>query len=296
MWWYARRPWGAVSYVRYNTKHMMLFVLGWFFVFGAIIGSFLNVVILRMGTGRSLSGRSHCLSCGATLAFFELVPVLSWLAAGGRCRHCSTAVSAQYLLVELATAVLFVWIASVFWPDPIALSLALAVGAVLMIVLVYDLRHTIVPNVAVGLLLALALAFLAHESIRQSLSSLIALLGWVFPSGVLFALWYVSSGRWVGLGDVKLAVPLGLILGVGGSISLLLFAFWIGAAVMLALLALQWCARRGKLRAPFLSVSLTMKSKVPFAPFLIAAFLLVWLCGADALALAESASGFLIGT
>lgn len=274
---------------------MTLFILTWFFILGAVIGSFLNVVILRMRTGRSLAGRSHCLSCGSTLAFFELVPVFSWIAFRGRCRHCTAVVSRQYLVVELATAGLFVWIAHVFWPNPIILPLALAVGVVLVVTFVYDIRHTIVPDGAVLILLALAILLRAAEGVSESAVHLTDYLGWVPPVGVLFALWYGSRGRWLGLGDVKLALPLGLMLDLSGGTSLLFFAFWIGALVALSLLALQYCLRRGQLRIPFLSASLTMKSEVPFAPFLVIAFLLVWLTDTDALALVSVVTDTLVG-
>src|SRR3989344_4234135 len=92
---------------------MTIFVTTFFFVFGAIIGSFLNVIILRYNTGLSqknsigFSGRSHCFSCGKNIKWYDLVPVLSFLFLKGRCRHCKSKISIQYPLVEFITGILF---------------------------------------------------------------------------------------------------------------------------------------------------------------------------------------------
>lgn len=244
------------------------------FLFGAIIGSFLNVVAYRFNTGKSLNGSSHCLSCGVRLRFFELVPVFSYLAQKGRCRHCKSHVPSHYAIVELVTGALFVGIWLAFSNDLVLAALNLVFASVLVVVFVYDLRHLVIPDRLVLLLLGIALVYVSLEGVSYD-----ALLGALIPASFLGALWLVTRGRALGLGDVKLVVPLGLILGAWGSISLLLFAFWIGAVVSVALLV------RGQSRLPFMHGNLTMKSEVPFAPFLILAFFLVHLAGADALAL-----------
>src|SRR5437868_5289085 len=87
-----------------------------FAVFGAIIGSFLNVVVLRKGV-LSLRGRSHCPSCGKDIAAYDLIPVFSWLILRGRCRFCGSRISIQYLLVEASSGILFALVGTALFPD-----------------------------------------------------------------------------------------------------------------------------------------------------------------------------------
>lgn len=273
-----------------------MLILLWFFIFGTVIGSFLNVVTYRMHTGRSLSGRSHCLSCGRGLSWHELIPVLSWVLRRGRCRACSARVSVQYLSVELVTGALFVLAAVSFWSEWVQLALALAISALLVVIFVYDLRHYIIPDELALALGGLALGWVlwglhTHTAV---LSPLVAFSGWVVPALFLAGLWYASSGRWIGLGDAKLAAPLGLILGFWGGLSMLVLSFWIGAVVSLSLLGLQKLVARGQLRLPIFSGALTMKSEVPFAPFLILGFYAVYLWGADVFGAADAMIAYFI--
>ncbi len=259
----------------------------WFFLFGTIIGSFLNVVIYRLNTGRSLNGHSHCLSCGMRLTWYELVPVVSYVYLLGRCRSCGARITSRYLAVELLTGVLFFLSAQAFYPEWVTLILALAISAVLTVIVVYDVRHTIIPDTLVLYLSILTLGFLLWDPLTQGIAfpSLTTLLGGLIPSAFLGTLWLVSRGRWIGFGDVKLAVPLGFLVGFPESISLLVLAFWIGAVVSVSLLLLQWLfrhssgARRngGQRFLLFFVNPLTIQSEVPFAPFLVCAFFLAWL-------------------
>jgi leader peptidase (prepilin peptidase) / N-methyltransferase len=249
------------------------------FGFGVIIGSFLNVVLYRLHTGKSLSGHSHCLSCGRQLAVYELIPLLSYVCLRGTCRTCHSYIPIRYFLVELLTGILFILVyltsASV-----VSLLSGLVFVAVLVVVVVYDLRHLIIPDELVFWLTGIALVQAGYELVRSAdplrfMSDLgVALLGSLF----FYLLWSVSKGRWIGFGDVKLAVPLGLMLGAAGVFSMIVLAFWVGAIVGILLLTVQWLAvKRGQ---PYLRLgrrTLTMKSALPFAPFLITGFLLVWL-------------------
>jgi leader peptidase (prepilin peptidase)/N-methyltransferase len=251
----------------------------WLFILGTIIGSFLNVVIYRLNTGRSINGRSHCLSCGTILAWYELVPVVSYIAQKGRCRHCVARITPRYLAVELLTGALFLVIWQVFSSDIALVFLNLGIGALLVIILVYDIRHTIIPDTLVMYLCIFALVYILHDTTLWTASTV---LGGLIPAVFFGGLWLVSRGRWMGLGDAKLAVPLGLIVGLWGSISMLILAFWVGAVVSVLFLILQKVPKIGFL---FLGRRLTMKSEVPFAPFLICAFFLVQLMGVDVLGL-----------
>jgi prepilin signal peptidase PulO-like enzyme (type II secretory pathway) len=123
-----------------------------FAVLGSIIGSFLNVVVLRKGVA-SLQGRSSCPSCGKGIAAYDLIPVFSWLILRGRCRNCESAISIQYPLVEGATAILFALVGAAAFPgflfsghDALVLLAELIIVSLLVIITVYDLRHTIIPD------------------------------------------------------------------------------------------------------------------------------------------------------
>ncbi len=255
------------------------------FAFGLIIGSFLNVVLYRLHTGRSLNGRSHCLSCLAVLRWFELLPLVSYLGLRGRCLSCRARIPSRYFLVELLTGGLFV----VVWQlaaEPIVTASSFFVVSVLVSVLVYDLRHQIIPDEFTILLTAVATLPIAYNyyltpTLTHALDSLF--------SGLLAAtffglIWFLSGGRWMGFGDVKLAFPLGLLLPLSQVFSMIMLAFYLGAVISLILLGLQFLMRRGQFNLPIFTKTLTIKSAIPFAPFLIAGFLLTYLTDFDLLA------------
>lgn len=254
------------------------------FVFGSVIGSFLNVVIYRLHTGRSVNGRSHCLSCGIGLRWFELVPVLSYLAVGGRCRRCHAYIPIRYLLVELITGGLFVFVWYAYQDDAVLLALSAVLVSILVIVFVYDLRHFIIPDelvVGIGLCAAGILGW--HAITAGSLSGLLgAVLGGIGATAFLGSLWLLSGGRWMGFGDVKLVFPLAALAGPAGAPALIVLAFWVGALVGVTLVLWQ------RLRYVYAMRSIakyrryfTMKSEIPFAPFLILGFVYVYFSHTD---------------
>lgn len=241
------------------------------FLFGLIIGSFLNVVIYRYNTGRTLSGRSGCLSCGHKLQWYELIPLISFVWQKGRCRHCRSRLSWQYPLVELGTGLLFALIYQRVGLQFNLLALYGVIACTLMVILVYDWRHKIVPNPFVYLFILAGFI----QPLMYWDASLLVRLGWTMLGGAvttapLLILWLVSRGRWLGFGDVKLALGIGLLLGINGGLSALILAFFFGAVI--GLLLIGW----GKLRLWRRSKSYTMKSEIPFAPFLILGFWLVF--------------------
>lgn len=253
------------------------------FAFGAAVGSFLNVVSLRYNTGRSLGGRSGCAVCGTQLRWYELIPVASFLALRGRCRTCHSSISWQYPLVEMLAGALFVGLYTLYASQWGLFLLYAAEWSFLVVIVVYDMRHKIIPDLFVFLFGALALLSLFVTS------------GWGFAvpenfwsaffAGPLFAapfalLWLVSKGRWMGFGDAKLALGMGWMVGSAKSLSVFLLSFWIGAVVSVGILLYE---RYG---APHTALSrahgrLTMKSEVPFAPFLILGLALVFFFGLD---------------
>lgn len=246
------------------------------FAGGAVAGSFLNVVILRAGLKISnlpatLTGRSQCPACGKQLSAGELIPIVSWLAQAGRCRTCQATISPQYPLVELACGLLAVAIVSPAFSlaglTGLAGTTTLAVldfvaALLLLILFVVDLKSFLLPDKFLWPLGAVTFAHAIvqitnHES-RITAPPLGALIG----AGFLLLLWLSTRGRGIGLGDVKLMIPLGLRFGPLGTSVLLFIAFMVGGAYGSVLLA----ARRA-----------TMKTAIPFGPFLIGAALLLML-------------------
>jgi prepilin signal peptidase PulO-like enzyme (type II secretory pathway) len=118
--------------------------------------------------------------------------------------------------------------------------------------------------------------------LNHDLFLILSRIGAGFGAAFFFwGLWYVSKGRWIGFGDAKLALPLGMLVGIGDVFSMVVFSFWIGAGVSLVLLGIQKLLKRGKTSLRFLSTPITMKSEVPFAPFLILGFIAVHFLHAD---------------
>jgi len=254
------------------------------FVFGVLIGSFLNVVLCRLNTGQSLHGHSHCLSCGQRIKPYDLVPLLSYLALRGRCRTCGSYIPGRYFLVELLTGFLFLFVALTVTDWLVGLVL-LFVMAILVLIVFYDLDHLIIPDRLVLLLLGAGLTLAAYQRLLADFDWLYlsydlgaAGLGSLF----LYGLWAYSKGKWIGFGDVKLAFPLGLMVGYTGVFSFLTLAFWVGAVVGIILLLFARISR-GQPGLRFGRRHLTMKSPVPFAPFMITGFLLTLFFSLDVL-------------
>lgn len=267
---------------RVEWSHMELYGQVAVFILGTIIGSFLNVVIYRLHTGRSLNGHSHCMSCGKHLRWYELFPLLSYVALRGRCAGCGSYIPSRYALVELLTGVLYLLVWRTFFFEPVLILLNWVFLSVLMIIAVYDMRHTIIPDEMTILAGIVALIYAGYASfIAETWMPLLSEIGAGLAAFVFFGgLWYVSGGRWIGFGDAKLAVPLGIMVGLGGVFSMIVLSFWIGAVISLVLLGLGKLVA-GKTGLRFLSAPITIKSEIPFAPFLILGFLLVHITYAD---------------
>jgi len=252
------------------------------FLLGLFIGSFLNVVTVRYNTGRSMvTGRSMCFSCGKTLKWYELVPVISFVLQGGRCHGCKSRISWQYPAVEFLTGMLFalVWVfVPVAQADPLALAYYLIMMALLVAITVYDLKHQIIPDAFVYAFAALALGYfvLNTENFDAILSipALYTLLAGPFLALPFAALWLVSKGRWIGLGDAKLALGIGWFLGLPLGGSAIILSFWVGAAVGLLLIAASHAHAHITHAKTF-----SLKSEIPFGPFMILGMLAVLFSG-----------------
>lgn len=259
-----------------------MYFVEFFFVFvlGTIIGSFLNVLIIRGNTGRSIGGRSACMSCGRMLTVLDLVPVVSYIVLRGKCRTCGSAISFQYPLVELSAGMLSV-LAFYVATSGFLFAVLFLLCMTLLYIAVYDIRHTIIPDGAVVFVGVLATFFILHSLVISPFASLLLghLASACIASAPLFLLWYFSSGRAMGFGDVKLAGVLGLFLYPLHSVAFLWLSFVLGGVVGVLLLSMPLLMHTFGLKHTNRLV--TMKSEIPFGPFLISAFLLVLFFGID---------------
>jgi prepilin signal peptidase PulO-like enzyme (type II secretory pathway) len=230
------------------------------FIFAALglaVGSFGNVLILRLQSGESFGGRSRCMSCRRTLSWFELIPVLSYSYLLGKCRTCHAKISIQYPLVEAASALLFVFAVAVF---PQNLLQAAATGVLLSFLLfacVFDARFQRIPDlftIVIGI--AALITVLCHGAILSSL------FGAIVPFVWFGAQWVLSRGRYVGTGDIYLGAVLGFWLGFIGSIEMLMLSYIIGALTVLILLLMRAITFK--------------KNRIAFAPFLATGAFLVF--------------------
>lgn len=241
------------------------------FILGTIIGSFLNVVALRYNTGMTLKGRSKCFSCNTTLSWIELIPLFSFIFQGGACKKCKSKISWQYPVVELLAGLLFILIFYFFPPISVAAGVTtlfyLLITAILLVIVVYDIRHKIIPNT-----LAYTFAVIAfiHLFISPDLSfqipTVLNLLSGVIVALPFAALWLVSKGTWMGLGDAKLALGIGWALGLLPAISAIVLAFWIGAIVSVIWMFIVF----RKIKARY---------EIPFGPYLILGMYIVIFTG-----------------
>jgi leader peptidase (prepilin peptidase) / N-methyltransferase len=236
----------GINTIGYNIC-MGYIVFALLFMAGLVVGSFLNALIYRMEQGKARSvfgGRSYCPHCKHALAPKDLIPVVSYMLLRGRCRYCRKGISQQYPLVELATAALFVFIGFH--------ALTLAIAALLVGIFVYDLKHYIIPDSFIYGAIALALTRLFFESPGFALEAVYSALA---AAGFFLALFVVSRGTWMGFGDVKLALCMGLFLGFPQILVALFVAFVSGAIIGVGLIGMK---KKG------------MKSEIPFGPFLLA--------------------------
>ena len=210
-------------------------------VVGAVVGSFLNVVIHRLPRRESLvHPRSRCPGCGAQIAGYDNVPIVSWLALRGRCRHCGEPISPRYPVVELLTALAFAAVALVRGFDD-DLILELPFVAALIALAGIDFDHKLLPNRIVYPLAAYGLiATLLVES-GELVEHVIAGAG----AFVFLLVAVLAYPRGMGMGDVKLAGAMGLYLGAS-VIPALLVAFLSGSLVGIAILAREGAAARKK--------------------------------------------------
>jgi leader peptidase (prepilin peptidase)/N-methyltransferase len=265
------------------------------FLFGLLIGSFLNVCILRIPADKSIVlPASSCTKCGKPIAAYDNIPVLSWLFLGGKCRHCKTPISRMYPAVELLTGLLFLGCYWVFGPTVDALKWAVF-AALLVVLTITDLRERILPDevnffgLGAGLLFSFFTKSLDGTALwlsnrwfefpppQAALSFADAVLGALAGSGLL---WIVAEGYFrlrgregMGLGDVKMMAAVGAFLGLKRTMMTVLVGSLLGSVIGIFLMAVT---KKGR------------DYELPFGTFLGAGALLVVFFGTPALHWYES--------
>jgi leader peptidase (prepilin peptidase)/N-methyltransferase len=240
-------------------------------VLGAAMGSFIGALIWRIHTKRDfVTERSECEHCHHKLGTLDLVPVFSWLFLRGKCRYCGHSIGKTPIILEVSMALLFA-VSYIFWPEAFVFwqhyalfALWLIYLVLLVALLLYDWRWMLLPNMLVFPLIGLAIVdALIKWSIPGSMT-----FDFVFQhvilGGIYWILYTISKGHWVGYGDVKLGLFMGIVLGWQLGLVALFFANIVGCVILLPGL---------------LSKKLSMQSRVPFGPFLIVGFIISGLFG-----------------
>lgn len=180
------------------------------FLLGLCVGSFCNVLIYRIPKGEEfVRTSSHCMTCGHSLKWFELIPVLSWIAQGGKCRSCGVRLSAQYPIVEAVNGIMWLLTGILFRGDWLTVALYCVLFSMLMVLSVIDWRTFTIPNGINLVILILGIIRLVTDLGNWPLY----LIGLISVSGVFLLLHILTRGQGLGMGDVKLVGAAGLLLG-----------------------------------------------------------------------------------
>jgi len=232
------------------------------FVFGLIVGSFLNALIYRLFVRRSIFEKhSICPHCKHTLSWADLVPVASFAMLGRRCRYCRKKISWQYPAVELTTGLIFLLLAQNF-QFPISnfqFWMQAVFACFLIVIFVYDFKHYLILDTVVYPAAALATVYQITQGQLVN-----GLYGVLILSGFFGFLYAVSRGRWIGMGDVKLGLFLGMLVPFPETIAVFFLAYFSGAIISLFLMA---------------AGAKSLKDRVPFGTFLTVAAILAMLWG-----------------
>jgi leader peptidase (prepilin peptidase)/N-methyltransferase len=245
---------------------MMYLFLFFIFLFGLTIGSFLNCMVWRIYKEESAWGRSYCPKCRKLIRWFDNVPVLSYLFLRGRCRDCGKGISWQYPVVELVTGALFVYVVFNNFQFPI-LNLLLPVLfqffviSVLIMIFIFDLKWYIIPDIVTipAIIITIIFQLILNIHIWQNL-----VISGIIGLGFFLFQFVISRGKWIGGGDLRLGLLMGLVLGWPKILAAIVLSYLMGSLVAVYLL---------------LSKKKQLGGKIPLGTFLTAGTLIVLFWG-----------------
>ncbi len=239
-----------------------------FFIFGLIIGSFLNVVVYRLKTGETLLGRSYCHQCGHQIRWYDNIPVLSFILLGGKCRDCHVSLSWQYPMLETVTGLCFAIVSLLYFDISDQRSWMLTTWllitvSILLAIATYDILYMEIPIVLLLSVLGvtflyLLVTFSGKEAFWSGVTGQ-SLLGAISIGTFFFGLVFFSRETWMGWGDVWLGALAGLIVGLPAVLLLMTLSFGSGAIIGIGMTLFG-----GK----------GLKTQIPFAPYLVLGTLL----------------------
>ena len=249
------------------------------FIFGASIGSFVQVIATRLNVAPVMKSRSKCLSCGEALRIPDLVPVFSYLFLQGKCRYCKSKFGISALVIEILFGLTFLALyylvlsqQSTLWTSFVWLVYYTLLFGVLGIVALYDKAHTYIP---VPFLFVYGLLTLTMMSIRYLYEpTWITLLGPVIVALPFLIVWLVTKGKGLGFGDVLLFLGVGAFFGLYQGFAVLLLSIWIGA--LYGVYVKYWSGNKVK-----------SGIAIPFVPFIVIAFIIVLFTDIDIFSIAR---------
>jgi len=256
---------------------MYIFLLILSGIFGAVVGSFLNVVIYRLGTGTISKGRSICLSCGNKLRVRDLFPIISFLMLRGKCSNCKSKISSQYITVE--TIMMFISIL-IFMQLNLAYSLLYIFSnvifyttafAILIVIFFYDLKHKIIPDELSFIFAAISFAAMFFTIDGIAFPGIFEILAGPALAFIPALIFFLSKGEWMGLGDAKLFLGVGWFLGFVLGWSAFVLSFWLGSIIAVFLI--------------YKNKKYNLQSEIPFAPYIVAATFIIFFTKIDIIGL-----------
>lgn len=247
-------------------------ILAIVFLISVMVGSFLNVVILRFDSKTKFwQGRSKCMTCNHVLEWYDLVPLLSFLSIGAKCRYCRTKLSWQYPLVELGTGILSTLAFYFIFPDIsslfditkleiIRISILWFLVSQLVIIFVYDLKYMLIPNISLRLLQLAGLLWLITESISEK-QLYTGLYSGLILAFLIFLIYFFTKKQGMGFGDIDLILGLGFFLPIGVVGHFFFGSFIVGTFWGIILI--------------IINRKINLKIKMPFGPSIILAFIVI---------------------
>ena len=250
------------------------------FLYGASVGSFVQVIASRLHVAPIIKGRSKCLSCGEALRVLDLVPLLSYIFLRGKCRYCKSVYGISALIIELLFGITFLLLYQVILSggDSLLFTFGLLVYyslliGVLGVMALYDRAHSFIPSSFLLLYLLLVLGMFVVRIVGNP--SVLTVLSPVFVMLPFLLIWVITKGKGVGFGDVIIFFGVGAYFGSLKGFAVLMISVWVGAIFGLGIKYLN-----GKKKV-------SLSSAMPFIPFIVFAFLVVLFTDIDVFSIAS---------